>query len=709
MADAAMGAGPEGTHEGKTILRSQGFEDFAAKFDLVKIYRGVLRRLWLVIACAVIFTLALGFFARRLQSVYVADAYIMFDVQSSKFLPESFPLGHFTMASAVEMVTLPSHLNAVRSILGLELTEQQLLKMIDVKPPLGDSNLIDITVSADNPSLAMDIANTLASVVVKDAQDFTKRQLKSSYDYLANQAQTTRTKIDQKVKEIASFRRQHSFIDATPDGVYAMKSITDMEKRLQDSVSNYNSLLIEYENLRREAARLPDQTVKSAIEDSPLKRRLEQTQLALLEAKTRYATENPKIKSLEAQLVELQAMLSKPPSDNPDPQSLQQYEPNAIKQQLNLDLVNLRGKVRSAQKIKEDAQSDYAKQQTQLTNLPAEEMEFSRLLNQKTYFEEDLKQTESVMKIADMMLKLGKGDLDLYANATKAQPDDSIFINLLPLIGFLVGIAFGLTLAAFLEITDPKIRTPQEADNAYNIPCLMTIPELSVLNARNADERLRFFISYLEGAIIRYFQGAQRFSLAVTSSTAGEGKSTLTFSLGRYWQRFGKKVVMVEFDPELNPMFGPEAIPARPLEDYLLGHATLDEIIYHGDLSRIKVSSALDMKELLRGDQACRLMEELRQQFDIVLLDTPGVVERDYTLGTLDLADGVLFVIGSSKVARKYVDSSLHECELVGVWPIGLVLNRALSIFIDDVRLKAEAKLVKTGLFSRIRGWFSRN
>ncbi|MDP1835608.1 MAG: AAA family ATPase [Chlamydiales bacterium] len=714
MSEEGMEARPIDDRDGRTIVRKAGLEDLAARFDPVKIYRGILRRLWLVFATSILFAFGFGFFGQYLQSIYVADSYLMFETGSDRTLPEGFPLGHFTMASAVEMVTLPAHLNAVRSILGLELTEQQLLKMIDVKPPMGDSNLINIQVSADNPSLAMDIANTLATVVVKDAQDFAKRQLKAAYDYLSAQSQSTRDKIDQKIQEIATFRKEHPFMEVTPDGLVVTRGIQDTEKRLQDATASYNALLIEFENLRREAARLPDQIVsKQAVEDSPLKRRLAQTELALLEAKSRYAPENPKIKVLEAEMRELQTMLSKPNTDDQsgsNASGYQQYEKNPIKDQLNLDLVGLRGKVRSSQKLREDLEIAYARQQDQTSNLPADELQFARMTDQKFRDEENLKQTESVLKVAEMMLKLGKGDIDVYVNATRAEPADSILIDLLPLLGFLVGIGFGLSFAAFLEVIDNKLRTPQEVERSYNVPCMLTIPEMSGLNNRVVEERLRFYVSHLESALSRHLPKDAHFSLAVTSSVAGEGKSTLTYCLARYWEKLGKSVVILNLDPVSSILFNDTAQPAKSIEEFLLGRANIDEVIATGPVPHLNVDATHDLKALLRTGNTSQLMQKLRERYDIILIDVPGIVDRDYATAALELADQVLFVVGSNKVTRRFVDTSLHECEIADIWPVGIVLNRALKIFVDDVHVQVESKRARasSSVFSRMGSLFSR-
>ncbi len=704
MSKETVELGSEEPH--RSIVRRGGIEDLASRFDVVKIFRGILRRLWLVVVSAILFALGFGFLALHLQSTYVADAYLMFEVQTSKFLPRNLPLGHFTMTSATEMVTLPSHLNAVRAILGLDLTEQELAKMVEVKPPMGDSNLIDITVSAPNANLATDIANTLATVVVKDAQEFAKRQLKSANDYLAAQVATLESKIDDKIKQIAKFRKEHSFIDITPEGMMAVKGMVDSERRLQDAIATYNSLLIEYENLRRETARMPDTIVRSLVEDNPLQRRVIQAELGLLEAKTRYAPENPKIKILEAELDELNAMMARPQKKDPAHRPFQQVEKNSVKEQLNLNLLSLRGKVRSSQKLKDDLASAIESQRKNMDNLPAEEMEFSRMLDEKGRYEADLKETEAIMKATEMMLKLGKGDIDIYLPASKAQAVDSLFLDLLPLVGFLVGIGFGLALAAFLEIIDPKIRTSRELEGAYTVPCLITIPELAKLTPKTAEERLRPFVSYLEESITRGMRPHDHEILAVTSSIKDEGKSTIAYCLACEYKRLNKKVALVEWDPKPSSFFDAGDTARKNIMDYLRGNASFDEIVHHGDISRVVVGQETNIKEFIRKGPMKQLIDELRRQFDVVIFDTPGVMDHDHTLNVLVHADHTLFVIGSNQVNRDYVDTSLRECELVDVVPIGIVLNRALKIFVDDIRIQVEGGRSANTSTSGQTSWF---
>lgn len=656
-------------------MRGEGFglEDLATRFNPLKIYRGILRRSWLLVITSLISALGFGLFTLHLKSMYTASSYLMFEPVNEKILPQGFPISHFTMASAVEMVTLPVHLNAVRTILGLELTEQQLLEMIHVKPPMGDSNLINISVSADHPSLAIDISNSLAAVVVKDAQEFTKKQLRAAFDYLHIQATELQGKIDAKIKEIALFRKEYPFLEISSEGVTVARRFQETEKELQDVSAEYKSSLIKFENVRREAARLPDQIVKA--EDSPLKQRLSQAQLNLLRAKARYASENPKIKFLEAEIEEIQKSLSQKQEDL----SLQ-YEKNPLKDQLNLDLLHLRGKLRSFQKRKEDLEELYHAQQKQQINLAENELLFARLNDQKHRYEEELRQTEAIKKVADMLIKMGKGDIDLYANASKAHPEDSFMITLLPLVGFLLGLGVGIALATFLEITDNKLRTAQELEKCYNLPCLLTVPEMSRWRSFS-EERLSVYISYLESLLSRSLNSP--FVLALTSSTSGEGKTTLTRCLAHYWQSLGKAVLLIHLDVE-------EQKNEKSLESYLRGEIELKEAICKEVVPCITSDGSMD-KSMVRKGGISQLLQKLRSEYEIILLDSPGILSREYSLSLLEIADYSLFVVGSSRTCKKYIDKSLRECEIAGISPIGFILNRALKIFIDDLFVEIES------------------
>lgn len=693
------------------LVKDYSIEDFTSRIDFRRIWRGILRRVWLIILVAVGTTATFGWLSHYLSRGYVADAYLMYEMDSSKLLPNGFPLAHFTISSATEVITLPENLSAVRAILGLEYTEKQLEKMVTVTPPAGDSNLLDIQVVADTPSVAMDIANTLAQVVVKNAQEFAKRQLKVAYDYFRQQADALRDKINADSKEIAAFRSKNKFLELSPEGSLSIKGLLDLQARLSQANENFNTSLIEYENLRREASKLPDKVARASLGDSPAQRMLTQAELALMDARTRYAVENPKIKVLEAQVEELRKLVANPGEATPgqqQPMLTQETDSNPLKDQVNAALMTLRGRVRSAQKLRDDVAAEYAAKQKELSNLPEVQMVLTRLMTEKQTDEDNLKEAAQFVKAAETLMKVGKGDLELYMMANKATPNQSLLAELLPLIGFVLGLLAGTTLAATMEIFDTRLRTPTEVENNYNIPCICSVPELKLyMKDRDVMEnQLRFFIRTLEEAIDKGAGHPERLVLGVTSAQNDEGKSLFAYYLARFYHKLGKSAIVVEFDHKHNPFFEPHEVGKCKVEQFLRGQCSVDELIYGGVPSRITCGKDADMKELVKTPKMKELMQQLRERYQIVILDLPGLVTEDYAVNVLSLADQSIYVVSSSKTTRKYVNDTFKDLEFHNVKPVGIVLNRILNIFIDDVRVRTEGRKAKYGLWAKFKKLF---
>ena len=81
---------------------------------------------------------------------------------------------------------------------------------------------------------------------------------------------------------------------------------------------------------------------------------------------------------------------------------------------------------------------------------------------------------------------------------------------------------------------------------------------------------------------------------------------------------------------------------------------------------------------LLGGDQMEELLETLRGQFDLVLLDTaPALLVAD-PLYLAPLTDGVVVVADATHTSRAAVDDVRDTFERVGAWIIGGIVNRAV-------------------------------
>lgn len=677
------------------ILKEAGLDTLPFNLEVQKILRGILRHIPLILIFTFLFTAIGAYYSYRLAHTYTAQSVLIYSQETSKGTDERYQILHITLSSAVDMITLPVHLKAVKSILGLDLSLEDLKKMITVSIPARESNLISINVTAKNPNLAIDIANTLAQVVVKSTEEMNLKQWQTAYAFFKNQETALRQKLEAQTKEFADFRKEHRFMGMDIGSSSSIERLRSAEAKLDTANLDYTRLLVEYENISREFSKIPDRLSKAAAENTILKSRLIQLESALIDARSKYAPGNPKIKALEQQIEDLKKSAENSPT-NPqvaNDQSLS-TEPNPLKEKLNLDLISMQAKLRASQKLKEDLAEMVANYKQEVSNWSEEQSTFAKLLDKKNSLDYQIRSNEQTQRMMEVMLNLGKGDLETYQPAEKAfSSENSIWVELIPTLAFIFGSLFGIAAAVVAEVLDKKIRTSKQLTIAYHLPCIATIPEWHLLLRKNAEKKTLF---YTRNIAERLHLMGPFSSVAVVSSIAGEGKSTIAYHLALYYANLGKKTLLLEFDSRPNPFADETTLAPSSLEQFLQGEASIEDIIYHNAPDRLKAGDHPEMKELVKSESMKKLWDALRQSYEIIILDVPGIIEDEFAINVTGIADQCLFVVGSSKVNKNYVDASLKEFEIHGIKPSGIILNRVLPIYEDNLRASAYDKQTRS-------------
>jgi len=686
-------------------------EEFVSRIDMNKVRTGVRRHLLMVLIWGVIFACGGAGVTYFLGRTYVAEAFLVYQQERPQQLAGTYSISQFSLPTLVQMMKLPVHFKAVKSILNLEEPVDEIIETVDIGSPHNQSNLIKIACTANNPNFVVNVVNALSTVVVKHSEELTRKQLQMAYDYFDAQQKAATQKLEIQEKSIADFKKENPHFELKSGHSTLIDTAAKVQTEYQSASLAYNRLLVEFENLQREASNIPEHTVKYAYEESPLKDRIARTEMALLEARTRYAPDNPKIKILETSLQELRKMLS---DVSLDERQGKVYEKNPLKEQLNVEVMRLQGKLRSAQKLKEDLADAVEDAEKELENLPQEQIQYAKLMHRKVAAEEEIRQLNNALRSTELLLSLGKGDVEIYHKADNARAYASKwnnFVQLFPLVGFILGCFFGLGLAMVVEAVDRRLCTEKQVDLAYNIPCLQVIPEIRGLAKKDSEEKLLFFMRNLAERLETMAEGSPLSSMAFTSSLPGEGKSSLAYHFARYYhERRKKKVIFLDFDYRKNPFCQEpsEKITRKKaapfVENYLHGEVPLSEIIRSGYVDCIKVGDDPNMKELIMSPWMNTLWNELQRKYDIIIIDTPSVVDDTYASNLIKFADCCIFVVGSSKITTSYVDSGLKELESKGVNINGIVLNRVLPVYVDDARVQAERKRSKRQRWRKMWG-----
>lgn len=168
-------------------------------------------------------------------------------------------------------------------------------------------------------------------------------------------------------------------------------------------------------------------------------------------------------------------------------------------------------------------------------------------------------------------------------------------------------------------------------------------------------------------------------SLLVTSSGPDEGKSTILANLAISFAESGRRVIVADCDlrrPALDRLFGLRDSPGLttmileeggppPLQDTMVAGLSL---LATGPLPP-------NPAELLASERMARVMSQLTELADLVLLDSPPITAVSDAAILAARVDGVLLVVDSGRTRRALAQQAKEQLARVGARLLGVVLN----------------------------------
>jgi len=693
-----------------SIYKESSEDNFTSRYDINKLINGLQRHLKKIVISTLIFFLLGSLAAYTFLTTYVADAVVVYQEDKSVVLVGGGTLPILTLPTVIDLIQLPVNFEAIKKNLGLSYSTGELEGMVSVPVPKNNSNLIHITAKAKNQYLAVDLANALAQTAVKSAQEYYQKQLQPALLNYSDQLINVDQRLNSQLNEIGRFKEENNYFEMTAEHSQFITRMNDARTKLENAKILYSSLLVEYDSLKNTIENLPDQILvpQSLYREgqvNPLQTRIIALQNSLSEARLKFAKDNPRLKALESELDNLVGQLKVQP-ENEDKQ-IRFLTKNESKDKLQIELLQLEGKVKSAKQTQDDLAVVYAGYQKEMVNLPAKQMAFAKLLQARQSTEDELKSLTSAVETTQLMMNIPQGSLELYSLAQSADPwKNSLFIYLLPLLSALFGALLGIGIAFFFEMQDDKFSTARQIESAYKMTCIGVIPRISSLTKENAEGKLLFFIrgiaGRLEKIISKSVPGKNALTFGITSSVNEEGKSLIAENLALYYKRLEKKVLLIQTAHRAGVILN--APPKITLDSYLKNPGSLTDLIIHDKVDCIKIGLKREagMKELVKSKAMSVLWNHLQNQYEIIILDTPGILEEDYSLNLLDLPPYVIYVVDSEKTGKKIIDEALTQLHLHDIKPCGVILNDVDPIFIDDRRILNEINVSKKSYWEHL-------
>lgn len=170
-------------------------------------------------------------------------------------------------------------------------------------------------------------------------------------------------------------------------------------------------------------------------------------------------------------------------------------------------------------------------------------------------------------------------------------------------------------------------------------------------------------------------------TLLITGAEPNVGKSTTLANLGVIYAQSGKRVVLVDADlrrPQLHQIFG------------LSNNTGLASAILNNDSELpLQESGVPDLRvltsgpmppnpaDLLATQRMDKLLAQLREEADIILLDAPPVIAVTDAAILATKVDGVLLVVSAGQTKREHAQRAKALLEKVNARIVGAVLNNA--------------------------------
>lgn len=556
-----------------------------------------------------------------------------------------------------------------------------------------NSRVLKISADYPDPEIAAQIANKVADAYLEYIQETRERTGKSAKKNVRSERQKALKELQQAEQAMADFKQHHGItsISLAERQNEITQAIIATSTHLKDAEAEHYAAQSAYD----EAKRLHKQgSLASAT---------------LLPTNERKLFEDMRSEQLEAER-ELERLSVRYGDKMPDVQQAKK----------RLDLINKRIDREQAELLKSLKAAANTSRDTKQRLAASLAREKDKAL-ELTMLERDYRELEREAKTSgeayalvarrdteiDMTNRVEAEGIEILDRATSPRkpiyPPKPLFMA----IAVLAGLSLGTLLALGIDVRDHRIRSLADLERAiagFGLPVLGTLPlvpqdaRLGSGNIR-AQRRHRDLHAYLYPqsmmaercrgirTALTFAQGQTKHQvLMVTSPSSSEGKSSTAVNLATSFCQAGKKVVLVDADmrrPRLHQVFpAPIDHEDRGLSGLLQGELTIEQATHlSGEESPenlwVLPCGAIpeNPAELLDHPNCRKVLAQLREKFDVVLVDSPPILPVTDPLILARQVDGVIVVARYQATTRNALQEALSKLRQGDTNILGMILN----------------------------------
>ena len=541
-----------------------------------------------------------------------------------------------------------AHLNSLTSSFLSKITVSQVKR----------SQIINIAVETKDPKLSAKIANEVADQYIVGQLQAKFDATKNASNWLNDQLGDLKQKLEKSERAVENYRKEHNLVEVSKGTVVTQQQLFEVNSQLINARAQRAEAEAKYQQMESIARNGQDidsltEVLNSSLISS-LRSQEAEVQRRYSEMLVEYGARHPKMIQMQAEMSDIKAKIS--------------IEVKKILTSLHHSLDVARARENSLANSLQQMESKTAGNSQAEIELHALEREASA---NKTLFETFLgrfKETASTQGIEQADARVIS-----YAEIPSGAsfPNTSLMIK----ASILGALFFAIFLAFVLEILNPGIRSPEQVSQLFNLTTLGIVPKTVNINIpvlqyllEKPQSALAEALNTLRISLSLLNPDSDVKSVLISSALPSEGKSTLASLLSRHSAAAGKKVVLVDADlrrPTIAKMFDLDK-KTLGLTDLLMNHTlTLTDVLVKDSATGLSLltrghAAFLNPSDLFASQRMKALLEQLKQEFDLVIVDSAPIMAVPDSRILAGLVDKILFVVNWDTTPKKVVATALH-------------------------------------------------
>lgn len=565
----------------------------------------------------------------------------------------------------------------------------------------GSSGILTITATSTDAEFARDLAQAVADEFrVFNIEEKNKRVFEAK-KFIQQQLVVVGDRLKKAEEEVRDYRQTNNLSLSESDSEVMSRVISDMEQEYRKEVAHLNGLGFALKQLRERLQRggwdYQAVTVSGEVSTyfDQLNKRLVEMALKRTELATNFTDEHPQVRELRQQASDiLESMVGE------------------LDKQVGLS----KRRIQNIQEGMEDAERRYQ-------GLPEQALELQRLkrtvrineelfdLLEKKYQEVLIQEAEKVQEVS-----LVRPAMLSYVRINPVRTGQTA------MAGLILGLVLGLIIALVLEAMDTSVGTIEEVESFLEIPVIGFVPYLThdeamelfsgidelVTSGHALERQIRLVSHFSPPSTIAeayrslrtnllFSQSSDNRVVLISSATIKEGKSTIAANLAVVVAQQGARVLLIDADmrkPMQHHTFGLKRDPGlaecllgqmewqdavRRFSDVMLGDMGIDQALYTPGLDQLDILTcgrvSANPPDMLAAPVMNKILEDVREEYDLVLIDMPPMLHTTDATVLASKVDGVLLVYHIGSVVRGALKRVKSNLESVGGKVLGVVLN----------------------------------